>query len=72
MNRKPSDRDWEKLQAHIEGFLGRAISGDVERIEYRPQFTVKLLEMPLDRHQNTDQDMTALTDDADRRKGEYE
>lgn len=72
VNRKSSDREWEKLQAHIEGFLGRALRSDVQRIEYRPQFTAQLLEMPSDRHQNAQQGMKAPTDDAGRRKGEYE
>jgi len=52
MNQQTSDQGWQQLQAHIESFFGQARRNDVQRIEYKPLFTVHLLEMPSDRHQN--------------------
>lgn len=52
MNHQTSDQGWQQLQAHIEGFWGQALRNDVQRIEYKPLFTVQLLEMPFELHQN--------------------
>ena len=52
MNQQTSDQGWRQLQARTEGFFGQALRNDVQRIEYKPQFIVQLLEMPSERHQN--------------------
>ena len=52
MDQQTSDRGWQQLQAHIEGFFCQALRIDVQRIEYKPLFIVQLLEMPFERHQN--------------------
>ncbi|MCX5846532.1 MAG: hypothetical protein NTW12_09305 [Deltaproteobacteria bacterium] len=52
MNHQTSDQGWQQFRAHIEGFFGQALRNDVQRIEYKPQFIVQLLEMPSERHQN--------------------
>lgn len=72
MKRKTTEREWEQLQAHIDGLLSRALKGDAERIEYRPKFTVQLLEMRSGRHQHSDPCVAVPTDDAARRKVEHE
>ena len=36
MNQQKSDQGWQQLQAHIEGFFGRALRNDLQRIEYKP------------------------------------
>jgi hypothetical protein len=46
MDAKTSDQGWQQLQAHIEGFLGQALKGSLQKIEYKPRFAVPLLEMP--------------------------
>ena len=52
MNQQTSDQRWQHLQAHTEGFFRQTLRNDVQRIEYKPQFIVHLLEMPSERHQN--------------------
>jgi hypothetical protein len=52
MNQQRSDQGWQHLQAHTEGFFRHTLRNDVQRIEYKPQFIVQLLEMPSERHQN--------------------
>jgi hypothetical protein len=52
MNQQTSDQGWQQLQAHIEGFFGQALRGDMQRIEYKPLFIAKLPEIPSERHQN--------------------
>lgn len=46
MNQQKPDQVWQQLQAHISGFLGQALGNDAQRIEYKPRFTVQLLETP--------------------------
>jgi len=48
MNQQTSDQGWQQLQAHIEGFFCQALRKDVQRIEYKPLFTIQLLEMPFE------------------------
>lgn len=52
MNHQISDQGWQQLQSHIAGFFGQALKSDTQRVEYKPRFTVHLLEMPSERHQN--------------------
>ncbi|MCG6535499.1 MAG: hypothetical protein L7F78_12605 [Syntrophales bacterium LBB04] len=63
MNQKTSDQGWQQLQDHIEGFVGRALSDSLQRIEYKPLFITPLLEMPSERYQNKLQGTTAMSDD---------
>jgi hypothetical protein len=58
MDQKTSDQGWQQLQAHIDGFFGQAIRGDVQKIEYKPRFIVRLLDMPSERHQNELREMS--------------
>jgi hypothetical protein len=46
MSQQSSEHGWEQLQEHIAGFLGQALRSDIQKIEYKPQFTAPLLEMP--------------------------
>jgi hypothetical protein len=62
MNQKTSDQGWQQLQAHIEGFLGQSLRNNVQRIEYKPLFITRLLEMPSERHQHELQGMQATGD----------
>lgn len=57
MDQKASDQGWQQLQSHIEGFLGRALRSDLEKVEYKPRFTSQLLGMPSECHQNERQEM---------------
>jgi len=57
MNQKALDQEWRKLQAHIEGFMGRTVESDVQKIEYKPRFALHLLEMPTEMQQNDIQKM---------------
>jgi hypothetical protein len=52
MNQSKSDLGWQQFQAHIEGFFDQALRHDVQRIEYKPGFIVRLLEMPPERQLN--------------------
>lgn len=52
MNQKAPDQGWQQLQSHIEGFFRQALTTDTQRIEYKPRFVVRLLEMPSERQQN--------------------
>lgn len=38
MEQKTPDLSWQQLQTHIEGFLGQALRGDQQRVEYKPRF----------------------------------
>ncbi|MBN2439632.1 MAG: hypothetical protein JXL20_13650 [Deltaproteobacteria bacterium] len=58
MNQQSPDQGWQQLQAHIEDFFDRSLRNDAQRIEYRPRFIVRLLEMPSERHQNESQEMS--------------
>lgn len=46
MSQNATDREWQQLQDRIENLFGHLLKGDIQRIEYKPQFTVSLLEMP--------------------------
>jgi hypothetical protein len=46
MDQKIPDHRWQQLQTHIEGFLGQALRGDLQRIEYKPRFIGQLRETP--------------------------
>jgi hypothetical protein len=54
VDQKESDRGWQQLQDHIEGFLGQALRNEVQKIEYKPRFITQMLEMKSERngHQN--------------------
>jgi len=52
MNQKASDQGWQQLQSHIEGFFSQALRSDTQRIEYKPRFIDRLLEMPSQHRQN--------------------
>ena len=52
MNQKASDQGWQQLQSHIEGFFSQALKNDTQRIEYKPRFIDRLLEMPSEHQQN--------------------
>ena len=71
MNQKTSDQGWQRLQAHIEGFLGQAFRNGVERIEYRPRFIAHLA-MPSERHQKELQDRKAISDNFHQKDDEHE
>ena len=58
MNQHESDQIWQQLWFHIENFFSQPIANDVQRIEYKPPFITKLLEMTPDRDQNESQEMT--------------
>jgi hypothetical protein len=40
------DQKWQEFQDRIENIFGPLLRGDIQRIEYKPQFAVPLLEMP--------------------------
>jgi hypothetical protein len=56
MNQQKSDQGWQQLQSHIESFLGRALTNDVQKIEYKPRFIAQLLEMKSESYQNEPQE----------------
>ena len=56
MNQKQSNQEWQQLQNHIAGFFGKALRNDVPKIEYKPLFIAKLLEMPSEHHQTNCED----------------
>lgn len=58
MNQKTSDQGWQQLQSHIEGFFSQALQNDTQRIEYKPRFIDRLLEMPAERRQNELREMS--------------
>jgi hypothetical protein len=39
------DQKWQELQDRIENVFGPLLRGDIQRIEYKPQFAVPLLEI---------------------------
>ena len=39
------DQRWQELQGRIENVFGHLLTGDIQRIEYKPQSAVPLLEM---------------------------
>ena len=41
-----TDQGWRQLEDRIENLVGYLLKIDKQRIEYKPQFTVPLLEMP--------------------------
>jgi len=57
MDKQNSDQEWQQLQAHLEGFLGRAIRNDLQKIEYKPLFSVPLLEIQTELHQHEFREM---------------
>lgn len=57
MDQDTADQSWQQLQAHIQGFLGQFLSGDTKSIEYKPQFTAPMLEMPSAFHQSVRQEL---------------
>ena len=57
MNQQESDQIWQHLQAHIKGFFSQIPTDDVQKIEYKPQFITRLLEMTHDRNQDERQEM---------------
>lgn len=57
MDQKTPDQGWQQLQAHIEGFLGQALKTDTQRIEYKPRFIVRLLDMPFEYRQSERREM---------------
>lgn len=57
MNQQTSDKEWQQLQAHLEGFLGQSLRNDVSRVEYKPRFITLLLEISSNRNQNEYQEM---------------
>ena len=69
MNQKTSDQGWQQFQAHIEGFVGQALSDSVQRIEYKPQFITPLLGMPSERQQNELLDTMAINDNFSQQGG---
>ena len=62
MNQQESDQIWQQLRFHIEFFFSQTIANDVQRIEYKPQFITRLLEMTPDRNQNESQEMNRWRD----------
>jgi hypothetical protein len=60
MNKETVDQGWQQLQAHVEGFFGQVLRGDVKRIAYKPLFIPQLLEMPSEHHQNERQGVMAI------------
>lgn len=44
MDQNTADKKWQQLQYNITNFFGNYIQGDKQRIEYKPLFTVHLLE----------------------------
>ncbi len=41
-----TDQGWQQLEDRIENLVGYLLKMDKQRIEYKPQFTAPLLEMP--------------------------
>jgi hypothetical protein len=41
-----TDEKWPQLHDRIEKYVAQLLSLDIKRIEYKPQFSVSLLEMP--------------------------
>lgn len=41
-----SDQGWQQLQDRMENLFGHLLKSDTQKIEYKPQFAVPLLEMP--------------------------
>jgi outer membrane PBP1 activator LpoA protein len=39
------DQKWQELQNRIENVFGPLLRGDIQRIEYKPQSVIPLLEM---------------------------
>jgi hypothetical protein len=72
MDGKGSDQEWQQLQAHIQGFFGRALRNDVQRIEYRPQFIAQLLGMPSEHHRIAHTDGPAAIGNFGRKEDERE
>ena len=58
MDQNRSDQGWQQLQAHIEGFLGQALRTDTQRIEYKPRFIVRLLDMQSEHRTGDRREMT--------------
>ena len=57
MHQQESDQIWQHLQTHIKGFFSQIPTDDVQKIEYKPQFITRLLEMTHDRNQDERQEM---------------
>jgi hypothetical protein len=46
------DQKWQEFQDRIENIFGPLLRGDIQRIEYKPQFAVPLLEMSSGHREN--------------------
>ncbi len=46
MQQNLPEEGWQQLENRIEDLVGRLMKTDVQRIEYKPQFAVPLLEIP--------------------------
>ncbi|MBI4632586.1 MAG: hypothetical protein HY742_01655 [Deltaproteobacteria bacterium] len=46
MNQNTPEQGWQQLQDRIENLFGHLLKTDVQRIEYKPQIVVPLLEIP--------------------------
>jgi hypothetical protein len=57
MDQNTVDQGWLQLQAHVQGFLGQFLQGDAKSIEYKPQFSVPLLEFTSPLSQSERQDL---------------
>lgn len=45
MIERETDQNWHELQERIGNVFGSIFRGEIQRIEYKPQFAVPLLEM---------------------------
>ena len=71
MNQQTSDKGWQQLQTHIEGFFGRALRNDLQRIEYKPRFMTQLLGMPSEHQQNQFLGTMTISDNLSQKEDEH-
>lgn len=45
MVKSETDQGWQEFQDRIQNVFGHLLRGDIQRIEYKPQSAVPLLEM---------------------------
>ncbi len=57
MYENATDQSWQRLENRIENLVGYLLKVDKQRIEYQPQFTAPLLEMPRVYHDGDQQSM---------------
>ncbi len=57
MYENATDQSWQRLENRIENLVGYLLKVDKQRIEYKPQFTAPLLEMPSAYHDGDQQSM---------------